>query len=105
MGDYHEFTDQYKVPVIAKLLHALPHYNITFHKINSTFRPNDEIYLEVSKLSLEISFNGESITNCYMFAKISSVKQMSFERMMYKVIRTLMYVFVFYTYLKDTIES
>ncbi|XP_064555662.1 protein tweety [Drosophila montana] len=46
MGDYHEFTDQYKVPVIAKLLHALPHYNITFHKINSTFRPNDEIYLE-----------------------------------------------------------
>lgn len=47
MGDYHEFTDQYKVPVIAKLLHALPHYNITFHKINSTFRPNDEIYLEV----------------------------------------------------------
>jgi len=49
MGDYHEFTDQYKVPVIAKLLHALPHYNITFHKINSTFRPNDEIYLEVSR--------------------------------------------------------
>ncbi|XP_055910663.1 protein tweety [Eupeodes corollae] len=46
MGDYHEYTDQYKVPVIAKLLHALPHYNITFHKINSTFRPNDEIYLE-----------------------------------------------------------
>lgn len=48
MADYHEYTDQYKVPVIAKLLHALPHYNITFHKINSTFRPNDEIYLEVS---------------------------------------------------------
>ncbi|XP_049311276.1 protein tweety [Bactrocera dorsalis] len=47
MGDYHhEYTDQYRVPVIAKLLHALPHYNITFHKINSTFRPNDEIYLE-----------------------------------------------------------
>jgi len=52
MGDYHEFTDQYKVPVIAKLLHALPHYNITFHKINSTFRPNDEIYLEVSELCI-----------------------------------------------------
>ncbi|XP_067636910.1 protein tweety [Eurosta solidaginis] len=47
MGDYHhEYTDQYRVPVIAKLLHALPHYNITFHKINSTFRPHDEIYLE-----------------------------------------------------------
>ncbi|XP_046802724.1 protein tweety [Lucilia cuprina] len=46
MAEYHEYTDQYKVPVIAKLLHALPHYNITFHKINSTFRPNDEIYLE-----------------------------------------------------------
>uniref|UniRef100_A0A1B0A2Z8 Protein tweety homolog n=1 Tax=Glossina pallidipes TaxID=7398 RepID=A0A1B0A2Z8_GLOPL len=46
MAEYHEYTDQYRVPMIAKLLHALPHYNITFHKINSTFRPNDEIYLE-----------------------------------------------------------
>lgn len=40
--------DQYKVPLIAKLLHSLPHYNITFHRTNNTFRPTDEIYLEVS---------------------------------------------------------
>lgn len=39
--------DQYKVPLIAKILHSLPHYNITFHKTNDTFRPTDEVYLEV----------------------------------------------------------
>lgn len=39
--------DHYKVPLIAKLLHTLPHYNITFHRTNNTFKPTDEIYLEV----------------------------------------------------------
>lgn len=39
--------EQYKVPLIAKLLHSLPHYNITFHRTNNTFRPTDEVYLEV----------------------------------------------------------
>lgn len=43
---YPEDDDQYKVPLIAKLLHALPHYNITFHRINNTFRPSNEVYLE-----------------------------------------------------------
>lgn len=43
--------DQYKVPLIAKLLHSLPHYNITFHRTNNTFRPTDEVYLEVSATS------------------------------------------------------
>ncbi|CAO1412065.1 unnamed protein product [Diamesa hyperborea] len=38
--------DHYKVPLIAKLLHTLPHYNITFHRTNNTFKPTDEIYLE-----------------------------------------------------------
>ncbi|XP_058127478.1 protein tweety-like [Anopheles ziemanni] len=38
--------DQYRVPLIAKLLHALPHYNITFHRINNTFRPSNDVYLE-----------------------------------------------------------
>lgn len=42
--------DQYKVPLIAKLLHSLPHYNITFHRTNNTFRPTDEVYLEVSTI-------------------------------------------------------
>nr|XP_029717866.1 protein tweety isoform X2 [Aedes albopictus] len=43
---YPEDDDQYKVPLIAKLLHALPHYNITFHRINNTFRPSNDVYLE-----------------------------------------------------------
>lgn len=42
------FEDEYKAPIIAKLLHSLPHYNITFHRTNNTFRPTDEIYLEVN---------------------------------------------------------
>ncbi|XP_035903898.1 protein tweety-like isoform X1 [Anopheles stephensi] len=41
-----EDDDQYRVPLIAKLLHALPHYNITFHRINNTFRPSNDVYLE-----------------------------------------------------------
>lgn len=45
-----DFDEQYKVPLIAKILHSLPHYNITFHKTNDTFRPTDEVYLEVSLL-------------------------------------------------------
>ena len=54
------FDDQYKVPIIARLLHSLPHYNITFHRTNDTFRPTDEVYLEVSLLIEDtgISFNG-----------------------------------------------
>uniref|UniRef100_A0A1B0C9Q4 Protein tweety homolog n=2 Tax=Lutzomyia longipalpis TaxID=7200 RepID=A0A1B0C9Q4_LUTLO len=40
-------THHYEAPLIAKLLHKLPHYNITFHRIaNTTFRPTDAVYLE-----------------------------------------------------------
>ena len=49
-----EDDDQYRVPLIAKLLHALPHYNITFHRINNTFRPSNDVYLEVIKLALNL---------------------------------------------------
>jgi hypothetical protein len=42
-----ENEDQYKIPLLAKLLHSLPHYNITFHRTNNTFRPKNEVYLEV----------------------------------------------------------
>lgn len=52
--------DQYKVPLIAKLLHSLPHYNITFHRTNNTFRPTDEVYLEVST-TLSLSSNSFTI--------------------------------------------
>lgn len=40
---------QYQAPIIAKLLHALPHYNLTFHRTNSTFRPRNAVYLEVGR--------------------------------------------------------
>lgn len=39
--------DQYHVPFLAKILHSLPHLNISLHRTNNTFRPTDEIYLEV----------------------------------------------------------
>lgn len=39
---------QYRVPLIAKLLHSVPHFNLTFHRTNDTFRPTDQVYLEVS---------------------------------------------------------
>lgn len=48
MGYDNFLEDQYKVPLLAKILHSLPHLNITFHRTNNTFRPTDEIYLEVS---------------------------------------------------------
>jgi protein tweety len=50
MYGYDNYLDEgnYKVPILAKILHSLPHLNITFHRTNNTFRPTDEIYLEVS---------------------------------------------------------
>ncbi|XP_059617220.1 protein tweety [Phlebotomus argentipes] len=47
MGMSEPIDSHYEVPIIAKLLHKLPHYNITFHRIaNTTFRPTDAVYLE-----------------------------------------------------------
>lgn len=48
MGYDNYLEDQYQVPFLAKVLHSLPHLNITLHRTNNTFRPTDEIYLEVS---------------------------------------------------------
>nr|CAH7730593.1 unnamed protein product [Callosobruchus chinensis]CAH7749486.1 unnamed protein product [Callosobruchus chinensis] len=38
--------DAYTHPFLAWLLHNLPHYNVTFHLVNSTFEPHNPIYLE-----------------------------------------------------------
>lgn len=61
MGYDNFLEDQYKVPILAKILHSLPHLNITFHRTNNTFRPTDEIYLEVrhveNRLTLEWNLN------------------------------------------------
>lgn len=53
MGYDNFLEDQYKVPLLAKILHSLPHLNITFHRTNNTFRPTDEIYLEVRPSATE----------------------------------------------------
>lgn len=47
MGYDNYIEDQYEVPFLAKILHSLPHLNISLHRTNNTFRPTDEIYLEV----------------------------------------------------------
>lgn len=38
----------YDPPVLSKLLHTIPRYNLTLHRTNNTFRIRDEVYLEVS---------------------------------------------------------
>ncbi|XP_022916358.1 protein tweety isoform X2 [Onthophagus taurus] len=38
--------DVYIVPTLAKLLHALPHVNVTFQRVNSSFDPQNPVYLE-----------------------------------------------------------
>lgn len=49
MGLDNTIEEFYRVPILAKILHSLPHLNITFHRTNNTFRPTDEIYLEVRR--------------------------------------------------------
>ncbi|XP_034830318.1 protein tweety [Maniola hyperantus] len=39
-------SDEYTPPRLARLLHALPHINVTLHRVNDTFAPNSPIYLE-----------------------------------------------------------
>lgn len=66
MNEQNEF--QYKAPLIAKLLHSLPHYNITFHRTNDTFRPTDEVYLEVNAFSfVEILIFNENFLCLFIF--------------------------------------
>lgn len=35
--------------IVVKLLHAIPHINVSLHTVNSTFNPNSKSYIEVSK--------------------------------------------------------
>ncbi|CAH0564426.1 unnamed protein product [Brassicogethes aeneus] len=46
MGVSSSADDAYSIPLLAKLLHQLPHYNVNFHLVNSSFDPNSPIYLE-----------------------------------------------------------
>lgn len=45
--------------LLAKLLHSLPHYNVTFHLINNTFRPKNEVYVEVRGLPICDDLGGD----------------------------------------------
>ncbi|KAG5870615.1 hypothetical protein JTB14_001412 [Gonioctena quinquepunctata] len=38
--------DAYIKPLLAQLLHSLPHVNVTFHQVNSSFEPHNPVYLE-----------------------------------------------------------
>ncbi|CAH3896905.1 unnamed protein product [Pieris brassicae] len=39
-------SEEYVPPRLSRLLHALPHINVTLHRVNDTFAPNSPIYLE-----------------------------------------------------------
>ncbi|KAH9632066.1 hypothetical protein HF086_015270 [Spodoptera exigua] len=39
-------SDEYSPPRLSRLLHALPHINVTLHRVNDTFAPNSPVYLE-----------------------------------------------------------
>lgn len=41
-------SDEYKPPRLSQFLHALPHINVTLHRVNDTFAPDSPVYLEVS---------------------------------------------------------
>ncbi|XP_044252959.1 protein tweety isoform X1 [Tribolium madens] len=38
--------DAYSIPFLARLLHSLPHLNVTFHQVNNSFDPHSPVYLE-----------------------------------------------------------
>ncbi|KAM7347820.1 protein tweety-like [Cochliomyia hominivorax] len=47
MAENQNYTnDLNEVPVLVEILHNVPHFNTSFHKINNSFRPNDENYRE-----------------------------------------------------------
>ncbi|XP_019868145.1 protein tweety isoform X2 [Aethina tumida] len=46
MGVPGQTDDAYSIPFLARLLHSLPHYNVNFHQVNSSFDPDSTIYLE-----------------------------------------------------------
>ncbi|KAJ2939757.1 hypothetical protein O0L34_g17949 [Tuta absoluta] len=39
-------SDEFTPPRLSRLLHALPHINVTLHRVNDTFAPDSPVYLE-----------------------------------------------------------
>lgn len=59
---------------LVRLLHSVPHVNITLHRVNSTFNPNSDIYIEVSifcNFKLEIMY-------VYVISAWTNAKALSF---------------------------
>jgi len=36
--------------ILVKILHSIPHVNYTFRRVNDTFNPDSDVYLEVSTI-------------------------------------------------------
>lgn len=43
--------------ILVRLVHSVPHINVTLHRVNSTFDPKSVIYKEVSILFLLHTFS------------------------------------------------
>lgn len=46
-------SEEFTPPRLARLLHALPHVNVTLHRVNDTFAPHSPVYLEVGTARIE----------------------------------------------------
>lgn len=38
--------------ILVKILHSIPHVNYTFRRVNDTFNPDSDVYLEVSTIHI-----------------------------------------------------
>ncbi|KAI4456320.1 tweety-related [Holotrichia oblita] len=43
---YSSVDDVYSIPALARILHSLPHLNVTFYRVNNTFDYKSPVYLE-----------------------------------------------------------
>ncbi|VVC86575.1 unnamed protein product [Leptidea sinapis] len=47
-------SDEYVPPRLSRVLHSLPHINVTLHRVNDTFAPGSPIYLEITLMILSV---------------------------------------------------
>lgn len=43
--------------ILVKILHSIPHVNYTFRRVNDTFNPDSDVYLEVSAIHIQLKLN------------------------------------------------
>jgi len=44
--------------ILVKILHSIPHVNYTFRRVNDTFNPDSDVYLEVSTRPVRFQCSG-----------------------------------------------